>query len=107
MPSFRAMLTSLPLTPIVTISSRLAPGVRSPPTDSHVWPRFDERNTRLAPAKMTAELWGDMTSGVSPFPRNGGSPGGGIGPIATCPPPPPTPPSNSPSHHSPHTHPKH
>src|SRR5690242_14408590 len=50
MPSFFAMFTSLPFTPIVTTSSRFAFVVRSVPTDSHVRPRFDERYSLLPAA---------------------------------------------------------
>ena len=50
MPSFFAIVTSLPFTPIVTTSSRLVLVVRSVPSTSQVRPRFDERYNLLAPA---------------------------------------------------------
>src|SRR5262249_48468104 len=50
MPSFLAIVISLPLRPIVTMSSRLAFEVRSAPSPSQVRPRFDERYTRLPAA---------------------------------------------------------
>src|SRR2546423_5857386 len=83
MPSFFAIAISLPFTPIVTTSSRFVLVVRSPPTDSHVWPWFDERKTRLEPANSTAELCGERMNGVSQFQRYGCSPGGATGRIDT------------------------
>ena len=50
MPSFLAMVMSLPFTPIVTTSSRLALPVRSAPTLSQVRPRFADRNSLLLAA---------------------------------------------------------
>src|ERR1700704_537964 len=74
MPSSLEMRMSLPLTPIVTMSSRLALVVRSAPTVSQFNPRLDERNTLLPAAKMIFGSCGDITSGVSQFQRIGGSP---------------------------------
>src|SRR5580765_2474481 len=74
MPSFLEMRMSLPFTPMVTMSSRLALFVRSVPIVSQFNPRLDDRNTLLAAAKMTLGSWGDMMSGVSQFHRSAGSP---------------------------------
>src|SRR5262245_54107291 len=83
MPSFLEIVMSLPFTPIVTISSRLALVVRSPPTASHVCPLFDERNTRLPDANKMLGLCMDSTRGVSQLNRMGASPGAAIGRIDT------------------------
>ena len=50
MPSSLAMRMSLPLTPIVTMSSRFALVVRSLPAVSKFNPRLADRNTLLAAA---------------------------------------------------------
>src|SRR5262249_39719861 len=50
MPSFLAIVTSLPFKPIVTTSSLLTLFVRSVPSVSQVRPRFDERYTLLPEA---------------------------------------------------------
>ena len=50
MPSFFAIVMSLPFSPIVTASSRFALVVRSGLAASNVRPRFDDRNTLLPTA---------------------------------------------------------
>ena len=79
MPSFFAMLTSFPLTPIVATSSRSAPLVRSGLIAVHDSPRSGDRNTLFAAAYTIFGSCGDSTSGVSQCHRSAGSFGPGNG----------------------------
>lgn len=79
MPSLREKRISLPLTPMVTISSRFCPSVRSSLTAVHDSPRSVDRNTLLAAAYMIFGSCGESMIGVSQCQRSGGSPGPGCG----------------------------
>ncbi len=68
-PSLRAMVMSLPFTPIVTMLSRLTFFVRSGLIASHESPRSRERKTRLAAVSRTPASLGDCMSGVSQWKR--------------------------------------
>ena len=68
-PSFLEMVMSLPLSPIVTTSSRFSFLVRSGLIASHESPRSVLRNTRLAAASNTPGLVGDSSMGVSQWKR--------------------------------------
>ena len=63
------MVISLPLSPIVTMLSRLAFCVRSGEMASHESPRSRERNTLLAAASSTPGSLGESMSGVSQWKR--------------------------------------
>src|SRR5688500_12059203 len=68
-PSFLATIGSLPFTPIVTMSLRLAFVVRSGLMTVQESPRSVDLNTRLAAASNTPGSFGEIIRGVSQWKR--------------------------------------